>query len=494
MGASDLGQRFDGSAVERVVPAVGDRADLLEAERSRHVAGHSVGVDEEHLLAMAELERGRQARGDRRLADAALGVEDGDHGRPPLPLAQIDVAGLDHRTRAVVNGGGTNAHRLDPPAQRIDRVRSAEVLVLDAAAGAQSRQPIECPRREDHQRRDLAPAVAEQRVVLERCVEVALAIENRDGDVAARPEERVQIVRAVDRDRIDRGVAQLGQHLALFVCRESDGDGRSRHDSAPDVVPDDQWSDSGWWAVTLSVPSPDPVTRAWKLGRLGIASRRTMSVVWWTAKRNSPSGPDETPTDLTPASRPRWRLKLAMLATLTRPVTTTCVVTVSPEPLSLPPGSRSARRAARASSPMTGISSMSPVASADAAASASAASKSVALEPPSSSWAPTISIAMSATASARSAASVATSALAAASAAAWIAANAASRSTSKSAGTSTLSSARSSADSTGSASVSTSSRVSRTGVASSAAASSAVTASSSVSTVLNDTSPTGRPS
>ena len=73
-------------------------------------------------------------------------------------------------------------------------------------------------------------------------------------------------------------------------------------------------------------PSAEFVTRAWKPGRLGMASRRTTSAPWVTAKTNSPSGPDETPTDWTPATRPRWRLKLAMLATLTRPTTTTWVV------------------------------------------------------------------------------------------------------------------------------------------------------------------------
>ena len=54
------------------------------------------------------------------------------------------------------------------------------------------------------------------------------------------------------------------------------------------------------------------------------------SGLWLTVKTNSPSGPDETPTDWTPATRPRWRLKLAMLATLTRPTTTTWVCAALP--------------------------------------------------------------------------------------------------------------------------------------------------------------------
>ena len=64
-----------------------------------------------------------------------------------------------------------------------------------------------------------------------------------------------------------------------------------------------------------------PTRRPWLRSRGGSGWRRgaTTSSPWLTVKRNSPSGPDETPTDWTPARRPRWRLKLAMRATLTRP-------------------------------------------------------------------------------------------------------------------------------------------------------------------------------
>ena len=60
-------------------------------------------------------------------------------------------------------------------------------------------------------------------------------------------------------------------------------------------------------------------------------SRSETSAPWATAKTNSPSGPEETPTDWTPVARPRWRLKLAMEATLTRPTTTTWVVAAGPD-------------------------------------------------------------------------------------------------------------------------------------------------------------------
>ena len=72
-----------------VAPAVRDRPDLLEAERGRDVAGHGVGVDEQDPLAVVELERGGEVRRDGRLADAALRVEDGDDGRPALPVAHL---------------------------------------------------------------------------------------------------------------------------------------------------------------------------------------------------------------------------------------------------------------------------------------------------------------------------------------------------------------------------------------------------------------------
>ena len=50
-----------------------------------------------------------------------------------------------------------------------------------------------------------------------------------------------------------------------------------------------------------------------------------VSEPWPTVKMNSPSGPDDTPTFLTPGRRPTWRLNVAMLATLTSPTTTTWV-------------------------------------------------------------------------------------------------------------------------------------------------------------------------
>ena len=70
--------------------------------------------------------------------------------------------------------------------QRIDsaeygRVKYSSSTPLPPAAV----QPVEGRGGDDHQGRDRAAALAEQRVVLERLVEVGLAVEDRDGDVAA---------------------------------------------------------------------------------------------------------------------------------------------------------------------------------------------------------------------------------------------------------------------------------------------------------------------
>ena len=67
---------------------------------------------------------------------------------------------------AVVDGLAADAHRLDPPAQGLGGVGAREVLVLDAAAGTAA-ELIEGPRRDDHERGDGPPGVAQQPVVLE---------------------------------------------------------------------------------------------------------------------------------------------------------------------------------------------------------------------------------------------------------------------------------------------------------------------------------------
>ena len=65
-----------------------------------------------------------------------------------------DRAGLDHRARAVVDGHRPDAHRLDPPAERVRRVRPGEELVAGVGPGRARGHRVEGPRRQDHERRD----------------------------------------------------------------------------------------------------------------------------------------------------------------------------------------------------------------------------------------------------------------------------------------------------------------------------------------------------
>ena len=58
--------------------------------------------------------------------------------------------------------------------------------------------------------------LVEEAVVLERGVEVGLAVEDRDGDVVADLEERLELVGRADGDRLEPRAAQLvGDDLAL---------------------------------------------------------------------------------------------------------------------------------------------------------------------------------------------------------------------------------------------------------------------------------------
>ena len=118
---------FDRAAVGLVAPAVGDRPDALDPERRGHVTGHGVGIDEQDRLALADLERRREVGRDGRLADAALRVEDRDRRGAAMPAAE--VAALEDRAAAVVDGLAPDAHRLDPPADRVGRVGPREVFV-----------------------------------------------------------------------------------------------------------------------------------------------------------------------------------------------------------------------------------------------------------------------------------------------------------------------------------------------------------------------------
>jgi hypothetical protein len=80
-------------------------------------------------------------------------------------------------------------------------------------------------RRDDHERRDAPAAVAQDRVVLERPIEVGFAVEDRDRDVAPGVDERLELVGLVDDDRLEVRLAELRGDGRGLVARERDGDG-----------------------------------------------------------------------------------------------------------------------------------------------------------------------------------------------------------------------------------------------------------------------------
>ena len=86
-------------------------------------------------------------------------------------------------------------------------------------AARPGRQPLVLALREDHQGRNLALRLVEQRVVLERRVEVVLAIEDGDGDVSATREEPLQFGGLRDRDGFQVGLGERGRHGPAFFGR-----------------------------------------------------------------------------------------------------------------------------------------------------------------------------------------------------------------------------------------------------------------------------------
>src|SRR6478752_2415938 len=144
MRRSHVVERLDGTALGLVAPVVGHGPDAVDPERGRDVAGHGVGIDEQDRLALARLDGGSEVGGDRRLADPALGVEHGYGRRAPVPGAGSEVAALEDRPAAVVDGLAPDAHRLDAPAARIGGVGAGEVLVA-RAGGLESGETVEGP-------------------------------------------------------------------------------------------------------------------------------------------------------------------------------------------------------------------------------------------------------------------------------------------------------------------------------------------------------------
>jgi hypothetical protein len=127
-------------------------------------------------------------------------VEDRDEGSVAVPVVQAHGPGLEDRAAAVVHGEATDHHRLHPPAERLRRIGPGEVLIADPGKAAV--HAFERPGREDHEGGDVAPPFPQELVVLERRVEVGLAVEDGERDVAARLQVGRQVVRPLDHDRL----------------------------------------------------------------------------------------------------------------------------------------------------------------------------------------------------------------------------------------------------------------------------------------------------
>ena len=83
--------------------------------------------------------------------------------------------------------------------------------------------------RHDHQRRDVAIVVVEQRVHLQRAIEVVLAVENGDSDVVPGVQQLLEVVCSLDLDRLVSGLGKLSADSGKLSLRKSNGDGGTRH-------------------------------------------------------------------------------------------------------------------------------------------------------------------------------------------------------------------------------------------------------------------------
>jgi hypothetical protein len=70
----------------------------------------------------------------------------------------------------------------------------------------------------------------EERVVLKRGVEVALAVEDRDRDVASRGKQVLELGRPIDPDRVEACGPQLRQDGTLLAWRKGCDDRRTGHE------------------------------------------------------------------------------------------------------------------------------------------------------------------------------------------------------------------------------------------------------------------------
>ena len=183
------------------MPAVDDRPHAVDAERRRDVAGDGVGIEEQDAL-RAPATWSTEARlvaivvlptppfGLKTTMTVARRAQQSDSTGPPWRIGPEPSSTVWLRMHIA-----STRQRSDSAEYGRVKYSSSTLLPSDW------RQPIERPGRDDHQGRDRPAGVAEQAVVLERLVEVGLAVEDRDGDVAAAREQRLELVGVLDRDR-----------------------------------------------------------------------------------------------------------------------------------------------------------------------------------------------------------------------------------------------------------------------------------------------------
>ena len=136
MGLRDVEQGLVGVAGVLVGPAVRRGAPAGQAERQPDVAGDGVGVDQEDLHLLAQLEHGREIRRDRRLAHAALRVEHREDrgGGRPLGVEAAHQRGPRRWTATSGPGRGSPSPRCASEAHR------------RSTAGGRSRRSRPCRR------------------------------------------------------------------------------------------------------------------------------------------------------------------------------------------------------------------------------------------------------------------------------------------------------------------------------------------------------------
>ena len=191
------------------------------------MTGHRVGVDQQDRLALAGLEGRGQVGRDGRLADAALRVEDGDQRGAVAPGFVAGLTGGEHRTAAVVDGLTADAHRLDAPADRVGRVRPGEVFV--ARAVVLGGMALVVLGGDDGECGDRLTGPTERAVEGIVLVRIDLAVEDRHGDVPSAVEERLELERCIDTDRLEPGHGQLRADRVGLVWGQGDDDRVSGH-------------------------------------------------------------------------------------------------------------------------------------------------------------------------------------------------------------------------------------------------------------------------